>query len=91
MRLRKRRKLFAIRQARPPVDDLRQAVLAGGENQGLTGIIEPPASHHLTAPSVSPAMKCRCIRKNISTGGSAAMMEPADTRCHAATHCPLSE
>lgn len=32
---------------------------------------------HLTAPSVRPAMKCFCIRKNISTGGRAAMMLPA--------------
>lgn len=32
---------------------------------------------HFTAPSVSPAMKCFCIRKNMATGGSAATIEPA--------------
>ena len=30
-------------------------------------------------------MKCFCIRKNISTGGKAATMLPAETRCQAAT------
>lgn len=49
------------------------------------------ADTYLTAPRVSPAMKCRCIRKNIATGGMAATIDPADTRCQAATHCPLSE
>ena len=36
-------------------------------------------------------MKCFCIRKNISTGGKAARMEPAETSCHCAIHWPLSE
>ena len=36
-------------------------------------------------------MNCFCIRKKINTGGSAATIEPADTRCHCATQMPLSE
>lgn len=35
------------------------------------------APGYLTAPRVSPAMKCFCIRKNIRTGGRAATIEPA--------------
>ena len=36
----------------------------------------------LVAPMVRPAMKCFCIKKKMSTGGMAATMEPADTKCH---------
>ena len=32
---------------------------------------------YFTAPKVSLAIKCRCIRKNIVTGGKAATIEPA--------------
>ena len=33
-----------------------------------------------TAPKVSPLIKCLCIKKNIMTGGSAAMTEPAEIK-----------
>ena len=41
---------------------------------------------HFTAPIVRPAMKCFCIMKNMITGGRAARIEPAETRCHCAIH-----
>ena len=33
-----------------------------------------------TAPKVSPFIKCLCIKKNIMTGGYAAMTEPAEIK-----------
>ncbi len=46
---------------------------AGGPLVGAGGVV----GGHFTAPRVRPAMKWRCIRKNIATGGSAATMLPA--------------
>jgi hypothetical protein len=45
-----------------------------------------PRIHPFVAPNVSPATKCFCIAKNIATEGSAARIEPADTRFHAVVH-----
>ena len=83
--------VFVVGQARPPVDHLGEVVFPGSQHQRLTGVIQTPALDHFTAPRVRPAMKWRCIRKNISTGGRAATIDPAETRCQAATHWPLSE
>ena len=35
-------------------------------------------------------MKCRCMAKNMSIGGRAAITAAADTSCHAATNWPSS-
>ena len=37
-------------------------------------------SYPFTAPKVRPLIKCLCIKKNIITGGSAAMTEPAEIK-----------
>ena len=52
----------------------------------MTQLVQP-----FVAPRVSPAMKWRCIMKNISTGGTAARIDPAETRCHCAIHSPFSD
>lgn len=41
-------------------------------------------------PNVSPATKCFCMAKNMSTEGSAVRREPADTRLQAVVHCSFS-
>ena len=64
---------------------------ARGQHQRLLSVINSPLLYHFTAPKVRPAIKCFCIRKNIRTGGKAARMEPAETKCHAATHCPFND
>jgi helix-hairpin-helix protein len=40
---------------------------------------------------VRPAIRCRCIRKNTSTGGIAARMDAAATSDHAVCHMPRSD
>ncbi len=92
MGLLQHRQVLAVRQPGTPVDDLRQAHSPCREDQSLPAIVEPPGpDHYLTAPKVRPAMKWRCIKKNMMTGGMAATIEPAETSCHCATHWPLSE
>src|SRR5690606_30977971 len=71
------------------VGDFRNPAL-GGKGDGLPGSVNSPV-HYFTAPSVKPAMKCFCIRKNMATGGRAARIEPALTRCHWAIHWPFSD
>ena len=44
-----------------------------------------------TEPRVRPAMKCFCIRKNIATGGIAAIKDAADTKCQLLTYCPFKD
>ncbi len=80
------RQILRVRKPRTPIHHLGQAPAPGGEHQALSAVLQRPVSDHLTAPSVRPAMKCRCIRKNIATGGKAARIDPALTSCHCAIH-----
>ena len=45
----------------------------------------------LTEPNVRPAIKCFCIRKNITTGGMAAHREAAETKCQLFTYWPFND
>ena len=53
-------------------------------------IIKLGKFHPLVAPSVRPAMKCFCIKKNMATGGKAAMIEAAEINSQATLYWPLS-
>ena len=72
-----RRAVGPLGQRGAPVDDLGQAPFARSQHQGLAAVVQSPALHYFTAPRVRPAMKWRCIMKNMATGGRAATMEPA--------------
>ena len=75
---REQRVVIPFRKRCAPMYDLRKPVVRGGEDEALAAVGEPPgAGGHFTAPSVRPAMKCFCMRKNIRTGGRAATMLPA--------------
>ena len=83
---------IGVCRLRPEGQDFRHAEVRQSQAQRqLAGIDDNNLAHPLVAPSVRPAMKCRCIRKNMATGGRAATIEPAETRCQAATHWPFSE
>ena len=87
-----RLEILVVGQRRPPVDHLWQRVrVRAARTSDWRLSSSRQIRDHFTAPSVRPAMKCFCIRKNISTGGIAATIEPAETRCHCAIHWPLSE
>ena len=45
----------------------------------------------LTEPNVRPAIKCFCIRKNMTTGGMAAHKEAAETKCQLLTYWPFND
>ncbi|MDH6148935.1 hypothetical protein OKW46_002860 [Paraburkholderia sp. WSM4179] len=49
-------------------------------NPSLRGSATREQHHPFVAPNVRPATKCFCIAKNIMTDGSAARIDPAETR-----------
>ena len=77
MRRRQSHRVFICRQGRAPIDHFRQSLAPGCQNKSLATVVQPPTLHYFTAPKVSPAIKCFCIKKNISTGGNAATILPA--------------
>jgi hypothetical protein len=72
----KRLQILVQRQSRTPIRDTGQSHVRLMYNNGLTRVIHAQIGH-FTAPSVNPAIKWRCIRKNIATGGKAATRLPA--------------
>ncbi len=76
-------------QGRAPVDHDRPC-RHRCQDQGLASA-RRYARSSFDRPRVRPAMKCRCIRKNISDRRHGRQNAPADTRCHGATHWPLRQ
>ena len=72
-----RRAVGSGRQRRAPMNDFGESSAARGEDERLVTVVQAPGPHYFTAPRVRPAMKWRCIRKNMATGGRAATMDPA--------------
>src|SRR5579863_10544579 len=59
-----------------------------GHQGDLIGGMRHGSRHPFTAPAVRPEMKCLCIRKNMTTGGTATTMVAAERMFHCDTNSP---